>query len=126
MYKIIRLTMVSLLVVAFYSGSSVAQPASVAQTASSADSELRDPTIPLGLRASARSTVANQTLILSSVLISPQRKVAIINGVSLREGQLVPGTNGVKVQRISPQTVVVQQASKAWALRLSPTVVTRH
>lgn len=120
MYKIIRLTMVSLLVVAFYSGSSVAQ------TASSAASELRDPTTPLGLRASARSTVANQTLILSSVLISPQRKVAIINGVSLREGQLVPGTNGVKVQRISPQTVVVQQASKAWALRLSPTVVTRH
>lgn len=126
MYKIIRLTMVSLLVVAFYSSSSVAQPASVAQTASSADSELRDPTTPLGLRASARSNVANQTLILSSVLISPQRKVAIINGVSLREGQLVPGTNGVKVQRISPQTVVVQQASKAWALRLSPTVVTRH
>lgn len=126
MYKIIRLTIVSLLVVAFYSGSSVAQPASAAQTASSADSELRDPTTPLGLRASARSTVANQALILSSVFISPQRKVAIINGVSLREGQLVPGTNGVKVQRISPQTVVVQQASKTWALRLSPTVVTRH
>lgn len=119
MYNIIRLTIVSLLGVALCSGSPMAQ------TASAEVSELRDPTTPLGLRASASSTTTNPVLILSSVLISPQRKVATINGVLLREGQVVPGTAGIKVQRIASQTVVVQQASKTWALRLSPSVVKR-
>lgn len=88
-------------------------------------SAVRDPTAPLNYISS--STVnAEQQLILNSILISPQRKVAIINGSALREGQIVPGSNGVKIQKISTQSVVLQQTTKTWVLKLLPDVVRRN
>ncbi len=90
-----------------------------------ADKPVRDPTQPLGYTA-ARGVVANTSYTLNSVLISAQRKHAVINGITLREGQTIPGSGGVLVNRISPQTVVLQQGTKTWALRLSPSVVKRH
>lgn len=104
-------------------------PASFAQTpvvdAANASDMVRDPTTPLGYAvAPGIATTTNYTL--SSVLISAQRKHAVINGATLREGQVVPGSDGVIVKRISPQTVVLQQHTKTWALRLSPSVVIRH
>lgn len=89
------------------------------------DKPVRDPTQPLGYTA-ARGVVANTNYTLNSVLISAQRKHAVINGMTLREGQTIPGSGGVLVNRISPQTVVLQQGTKTWALRLSPSVVKRH
>lgn len=86
----------------------------------------RDPTTPLGYTAGVAGSVANSHYRLNSVLISAQRKHAVINGVTLREGQVIPGSAGVVVKRISPQTVVLQQDVKTWALRLSPSVVIRH
>jgi MSHA biogenesis protein MshK len=59
-------------------------------------------------------------------LISPRRKLAIINGSTLREGQVVPGSADVRVQRILAQAVVLQQADKTWVLRLSPSILKRH
>lgn len=103
--------------------------ASFAQTpvvdAANASDMVRDPTTPLGY-AVAPGIAATTNYTLSSVLISAQRKHAVINGATLREGQVVPGSDGVIVKRISPQTVVLQQHTKTWALRLSPSVVIRH
>ncbi|UUA74117.1 general secretion pathway protein GspB [Cellvibrio sp. QJXJ] len=105
------------------------EPASFAQTpvvdAANASDMVRDPTTPLGY-AVAPGIAATTNYTLSSVLISAQRKHAVINGATLREGQVVPGSDGVIVKRISPQTVVLQQHTKTWALRLSPSVVIRH
>lgn len=104
-------------------------PASFAQTpvvdAANTNDMVRDPTTPLGY-AVAPGIAATTNYTLSSVLISAQRKHAVINGATLREGQVVPGSDGVIVKRISPQTVVLQQHTKTWALRLSPSVVIRH
>lgn len=104
-------------------------PASFAQTpvvdAANTSDMVRDPTTPLGY-AVAPGIAATTNYTLSSVLISAQRKHAVINGATLREGQVVPGSDGVIVKRISPQTVVLQQHTKTWALRLSPSVVIRH
>lgn len=86
----------------------------------------RDPTTPLGYTAGVAGSLANSHYRLNSVLLSAQRKHAVINGVTLREGQVIPGSAGVVVKRISPQTVVLQQDVKTWALRLSPSVVIRH
>lgn len=86
---------------------------------------LRDPTKPLGHRVAPQGQ-HNSAYNLNSVLISAQRKQAVINGVTLREGQVIPDSGGVIVKRISPQTVVVQQGAKTWALRLAPSVVIRH
>ncbi len=90
------------------------------------EGEVRDPTTPLGRSATPLATNPGQDYELDSVLISAQRKLAIINGNSVREGQVIPGSGGVKLQRIAPQKVVLQQGAKTWALNLSPTVVNRR
>ena len=87
---------------------------------------VRDPTTPLGHVAATANASGVQQFVLNSILISPQRKLAIINGSTLREGQTVPGTGNVKVQRISAQAVVLQQADQTWVLRLSPSIMKRH
>jgi MSHA biogenesis protein MshK len=88
--------------------------------------DVRDPTTPLGHIAASVTTNGAQQFYLNSILISPQRKLAIINGSTLREGQTVPGSGNVKVQRISAQAVVLQQADQTWVLRLSPSIIKRH
>lgn len=88
--------------------------------------DVRDPTTPLGhIAINATASGATQ-FSLNSILISPQRKLAVINGNTLREGQTLPGTGNVKVQRISAQAVVLQQADQTWVLRLSPSIMKRH
>lgn len=123
MYKSVVL-LLSILSVVFFLA-----PVSFAQTpvvdAVNASDMVRDPTTPLGYAVSP-GIAATTNYTLSSVLISAQRKHAVINGATLREGQVVPGSDGVIVKRISPQTVVLQQHTKTWALRLSPSVVIRH
>jgi len=89
-------------------------------------SDVRDPTTPLGHVAVNTSGNAVQQFTLNSILISPQRKLAIINGNTLREGQLIPGSANVRVQRISAQGVVLLQAEKPRTLRLSPSIIKRH
>lgn len=109
----------------FIAPSSFAQTPAADTTAASASNPVRDPTKPLGYAVSP-GVAASTGYKLSSVLISPQRKHAVINGLTLREGQVIPDSDGVIVKRISPQTVVLQQNTKTWALRLSPSVVIRH
>lgn len=87
--------------------------------------DVRDPTAPLGYTATG-TLVEGEQFALNSILISPQRKLAIINGNTLREGDLVPGSADVKVQRILNQAVVLQQADQVWVLRLSPSILKRH
>lgn len=88
--------------------------------------DVRDPTTPLGhIAPSARGSNA-QAISLTSILISPQRKLAIINGATLREGQLVPGSGNIKVQRIAAQLVVLQQGDRTWSLSLSPSILKRN
>lgn len=86
---------------------------------------VRDPTAPLGYVATG-TAVSGARLALNSILISPRRKLAIINGSTLHEGDLVPGAADVKVQKILAQTVVLQQADQTWVLRLSPSILKRH
>lgn len=86
--------------------------------------EVRDPTTPLEYRADRGGGASETEWVLDSVLISTKRKLAIINGETLREGQTLPGSNNIIIQRILPQTVVLQQGEKTWVLKMSPSV--RH
>lgn len=87
--------------------------------------DVRDPTTPLN-HVVGTAAEGDRQFTLNSILVSPQRKVAIINGSALREGQLVPGSGNVKVQKISTQAVVLQQITRTWVLTLSPSVVKKH
>lgn len=86
---------------------------------------VRDPTTPLGHVVSSAVNAEAVVLELNSVLISSRRKIAIINGDTLREGQQLPGSN-ITIQHILPQKVLLKQGDKIWALTLSPDVVKRH
>lgn len=88
--------------------------------------DVRDPTTPLGFVATGVTKNEIKQFSLNSILISPQRKLAIINGSTLREGQAVPGSDNVRVQQILTQSVVLQQAGQTWVLRLSPSIVKRR
>ena len=79
---------------------SVASPPVMAMT---------DPTQPSGYTP-ARSA---QILTLDSVLISAQRRVAVINGKAVTVGERVAGATVVSIQ---PQRVVLQRAGKNFAL----------
>lgn len=86
-----------------------------------ADNEtLRDPTRPLNHTVTSRSP---QALTLHSILISSERKLAIINGQRLRENDVVEGSGGVRIKRIGANDVVLQQGSKTWTLSLNTTSV---
>lgn len=58
-----------------------------------AEDQLRDPTQPIGGTVSNVNTNQPTTLQLNSVLLSPSRKVATINGQSLMQGQMLKGTD---------------------------------
>lgn len=88
------------------------------------EADLRDPTTPLDYTVDVRGAGGETEWVLDSVLISNKRRLAIINGETLREGQLLPGSNEIKIQRILPQTVMLRQGEKTWALKMSPSV--RH
>lgn len=88
---------------------------------------LRDPTTPLGYKVVAGKQSATVTEYeLNSILISTRRKLAVINGQTLREGQLIAGSAGVRIQSISAKRVVLQQANKSWELSLTPTTIRKH
>lgn len=88
-----------------------------------ADKNLRDPTRPLTY--SSGGMVAEQKLQLYSVLISAERKLAIINGQQLRENDLIKGSAGIRVKRIEANEVLLQQGDKTWRLSLNATSIRR-
>lgn len=79
--------------------------------------ELRDPTRPLGYASAAAP--AGQQLKLNSILISSERKLAIINGQTLRENDVIVGSGGVRVKRINANDVLLQQGTRDWKLSLN-------
>ncbi len=91
--------------------------------AQAADEARLDPTRPLSYGSQIGE---DEPLKLNSVLISGGRKVAIINGVRVREQQLIEGTGGVRVTKILPYEVLLQQGKKSWRLSLKTGAVKRH
>ncbi len=88
-----------------------------------AQEQVVDPTKPLGFSATnATSGDAQQTIQLTSILISSERKIAIINGEVLVENQVVKGV-GASVKRIDAEAVTLQQNGKIWRVALDNTAI---
>ena len=83
-----------------------------------------DPTKPLGFVGSGQVVAAaeQETLQLTSILISAERKIAIINGQVLKESQVVKGF-GATVKKIDANGVTLQQNGKVWRVALNSTAV---
>lgn len=85
--------------------------------------KLRDPTMPLRYAAVGNSqTPTAIALQLHSILISQQRRLAVINGQSLRQGDDIKGT-GFRVIAIQANSVTVQSNQATRVLSLVDTKV---
>ncbi len=90
--------------------------------------ELSDPTRPPAnwqAKPSEASTTVNQRTgpRLTSILVSPSRRVAVIDGVSLREGQ---SANGLTVVHIGKTWVDARVSDSSLRLSLSDANVTKE
>ena len=89
----------------------------------SAQEAVIDPTKPLNFSgANPASGNAQQTIQLTSILISSERRVAIINGEALVESQTVKGV-GALVKKIDAEAVTFQQNGKVWRVALNNTAI---
>jgi MSHA biogenesis protein MshK len=82
---------------------------------------LPDPTRPSSAQGGGVVTGVHG-LVLQSVLIAPQRRLAVINGHTLAVGERI---GDVTVAAIQPHEVVVKRASGEFTLRLVPRFVSR-
>lgn len=92
-------------------------------TFAQAQEVINDPTKPLGFSGAAglASASAQDTIQLTSILISEDRKVAIINGQALRENQTLKGI-GATVKKIDADAVTLQQNGKIWRVALNTAI----
>jgi MSHA biogenesis protein MshK len=83
-----------------------------------------DPTKPLNAVASAGAAASGgkEKIILTSILISRDRKLAIINGQTLQENQLLKGF-GARIKTIDADAVTLQQNGKVWRVPLNSAII---
>jgi hypothetical protein len=81
------------------------------------DLPLQDPTLPYeqAQTPAARGSVSRR-LELTAVLISSQRRIAVINGKFYREGEHV---DGAQITRIEPESVGLRRGSEEMEVRLN-------
>jgi len=65
---------------------------------------LQDPTRPPGAEAPGLQRAAPRDIRVGSILLGPNRRVAVINGVAMREGE---SHDGLKVRRIHRDKIEV-------------------
>lgn len=76
---------------------------------------LQDPTRPPEAAGAVVQSAPERALVLDSILFSRDRRVAVIEGEALREGQ---GFDGVRVIRIHQDRVLVSDNGRERVLRL--------
>ena len=96
----------------------------VASLAWFAHAQTPDPTKPLNFVGAPSGVAgrAEETIKLTSILISSDRKVAIINGQVLLESQTLEGV-GAQIKKIDANAVTLQQNGKVWRVPLNSTIV---
>jgi MSHA biogenesis protein MshK len=89
-----------------------------------AQGQIADPTKPLNSSGSVgvAGDAAQDTIHLTSILISSDRKVAIINGQVLQENQTLKGI-GAQLKKIDADAVTLQQNGKVWRVSLNNTAI---
>ncbi|HZF31377.1 MAG TPA: hypothetical protein VE907_19840 [Gammaproteobacteria bacterium] len=91
--------------------------AAAASPARADEPRLRDPMQPFKAVAGAAGPggAAAPRFRLTAVLISPTRRVAIVNGAPRQEGERVAGAT---LTRIEPQAVHLEQGAESWTIHL--------
>jgi MSHA biogenesis protein MshK len=88
-------------------------------------SALIDPTRPAGQGSTAtvRAHTAHSDWTLDSTLVAPDRRVAVINGKRVSEGETVDGARVIQIRKLE---VLIQAAGKRKTLQLLPDIVKKQ
>ncbi len=89
-------------------------------------SALSDPTRPANrdTAGSVRKVMPdNRAWVLSSTLVAPQRRVAVINGRLVSEGELVDGAKVIEIRKLK---VLIQVPGRRITLQLLPDTLKQH
>lgn len=78
--------------------------------------ELADPTRPPGFGGAAAAIRPSAPLVVTSILVSSGRKIAVIDGRSVKVGDSI---GGARVLEIAPDTVLVRTRTGTAELRLA-------
>lgn len=81
----------------------------------------KDPTRPLDYRVSGTTV----ELSLNAILHGGERRLVVINGQRLREGEVIANSGGIHVVSINDETVLVGQSGRQWRLKLNNESVRR-
>lgn len=81
----------------------------------------KDPTRPLDYRVS----VTTVELSLNAILHGGERRLAVINGQRLREGEVIANSGGIRVVSINDEAVLVDRSGRQWRLKLNNESVRR-
>lgn len=84
---------------------------------------LEDPTRPANSALTSRNRTpgfVNNGWVLNSTLVAPDRRVAVINGVHVSEGESVGNATVLQIRKLE---VVIQAAGKRKTLELLPDIV---
>jgi MSHA biogenesis protein MshK len=76
---------------------------------------LQDPTRPNGFQAPQSEPAQQRTFSLASIIIGPDRKIAVIDGRARREGQTF---EGIRLRRIYPDRVELVDQGRVRILKL--------
>lgn len=85
----------------------------VASGTANADLGLQDPTQPLQESSGKKGVIRSVEFVVDSILVSKRRRIAVINGEMLVEGDTV---DGFKVIAINPASVDVGKDGRRWTL----------
>ncbi len=89
-------------------------------------SALSDPTRPANTdkAGSGRKVIPDtRSWVLSSTLVAPQRRVAVINGRLVSEGELVDGARVIEIRKLK---VLIQVPGRRITLQLLPDTLKQH
>ncbi|MBE0597166.1 MAG: general secretion pathway protein GspB [Desulfuromonadales bacterium] len=80
--------------------------------------ELQDPTRPPAASRPQLSPLPGDspTWTLNATLVSPARRVAVINGQAVGEGEMI---GGARLIRVAPETAILRQGGNEFTLRLA-------
>ena len=87
-----------------------------------ASDPVNDPTKPLGFSGAASFASADNIITLTSILISSERRVAIINGELVKENQTIKNVGAI-VKKIDADAVTLQQNGKVWRVAINNTAI---
>jgi MSHA biogenesis protein MshK len=83
--------------------------------------DVRDPTTPLQSSAVTSPIRAQHAYAVHSILFSSTRKIAVINGHALKEGQTIPQSS-VTLLKIHAHAVTLSDGKRSWNVALLPNV----